>query len=375
MSDFLKLMENWDGFVSLRSGKASPAVLARMVDLISGKGMSPHRQRYLLSEAVSTSDFPYLLGQVLDRQVLASYKAVLPLWKAYTKVSSVADFRDVYRHKIQGTLDTELDLVPQQTEYPEAMISEARYSYHVDKYGRRFGIGWEALVNDAMGAFSDVVSKFSLAAVRTEAIYVTRLFADSSGPNTNLFGAPISDVDGQDVTNLGALALDITNLGVTLKLMAQQTDLNGHPISVRGVHLVVPPALEITARQILTSALVAYTESAGGALTTLPTANVLPQMGLTLHVDPLLPVVDTTSADTTWYVFAEPSQGAAMEVAYLRGHETPEICMRAPNKVSPGGGSLSPLSGSFDSDEMEYRVRIVFGGKAMDPRFAYAQVG
>ena len=141
-----------------------------------------------------------------------------------------------------------------------------------------------------------------------------------------------------------------------------------------GKHLVVPPALEYTARQILTSGVKMWVESAGGAATPYPMTNVIPQLGLQLHVDPYLPVVDTSgNANTTWYLFGDPAQGAAMEFGYLRGHETPEICMKNSDKVSVGGGMISPMEGDFVSDNIFYRVRLVKGSVQLDPRFAYSQ--
>lgn len=64
-----------------------------------------------------------------------------------------------------------------------------------------------------------------------------------------------------------------------------------------------------------------------------------------------------------------------MEMAYLRGHEMPEICMKSSDKVTVGGAALSPFSGDFATDNIMYRVRIVHGGTQLDPRYAYSQDG
>jgi hypothetical protein len=161
-----------------------------------------------------------------------------------------------------------------------------------------------------------------------------------------------------------------------MQLMTQQTDLNGEPIGIMPKHIVVPPALEFTARAILTSAVKQWTEVGAGAGIPVPTTNVVPQMGLQLHVDPFLPIIDTTHGSTAWYLFADPSQGAAVEFAYLRGYESPEVVMKASNKVSTGGGGLaSPFSGDFETDNIMYRVRHVFGGAPLDPRMTYLQSG
>jgi len=204
---------------------------------------------------------------------------------------------------------------------------------------------------------------------------VTSLYAAAAGPNALLFGAPITDVDGQNVTNQGVLPLTIANLETTLSLMAAQTDVNGEPIAVRGVHLVVPPPLEFMARQILTSSLKQWTEGAVGVPVPYPTTNVVSQLGMQLHVDPFLQVVDVSATnDTTWYVFADPAQGKAMQMDFLSGYEEPEICMKASDKVAVTGAPLSPFSGDFATDNVFYRVRCVHGGTQLDPRFAYAQV-
>lgn len=376
MGKFLELMESWEGFVPVNSVQLDEAAMAKALDLITNKaGVPSWRHEFMLREAVTTSEFPYLFGQILDRQILARYKAAVADWRSYCKVSTVPDFRPVTREKVYGQ-DSILPEVAEKGEYLVSQSGNARYQLQVKKYGRQFDISWEAIVNDVMNAFADIPDRFATAAIRTEAYHVTCLYASATGPNTNLFGAPITDVDGQAVTNLGNLPLTIANLETTLALMAQQTDPSGEPILVRGVHLVVPPALEFTARQILTSGLKMWTESAGGAATPYPTTNVIPQMGLKLHVDPYLPIVDQSAKkNTTWYLFADPAEGAAIEMAFLRGHETPEICMKASDKVSVGGAALSPFSGDFATDNIFYRIRVVHGGTQLDPRYAYAQTG
>ena len=375
--EFLKTIEDWNGFHSVGGAKINEAALSEAITLITNKNrMPPHQHKYLMQEAITTSDFPYLFGQIIDRQLLANYKAWVPDWRSYVRVApgGIPDFNTVRREKLHGS-DDHLDEVPEKDEYAPVKPVNCRYYYNLKKYGRQFDISWESLVNDSLGAFNDIPTRFTTAAIRTEARFVTSLYAKAAGHgNDSLYGATITDC-GQALTNRGILALTIANLETTLQLMAAQTDPNGEPISVRGVHLVVPPALELTARAILTSALKQWTEVGAGAGVPMPMTNVVPQYGLQLHVDPFLPVVDTTHGTTGWYVFADPSQGASLEVGYLRGYEAPEIVMKASDKVLVGGGMVSPFSGDFATDNVMYRVRHVFGGVQMDPRFTYHQSG
>ncbi|MBN1320156.1 MAG: Mu-like prophage major head subunit gpT family protein [Thermoleophilia bacterium] len=397
--DKLQLIESWDGYFLPGRRPLTEAALSRTLDFMTNKrGLPSHAHEFLmkdaimggsewrryadLTESITTSDFPQLFGQILDRQLLGRYRAVTPEWRSYVPTGTMADFRVGQLHKVQGN-DTRLDRVAEKGEYPLAPMSEARYTRQVFKYGRQFDISWESLINDALGAMSDIEERFVEAALLTEAWEATGLYCSAAGPNTGLFGAPIADVDLQNVTNQGALPLSITNLETTLALMAQQTDVNGRPLGIRGVHLVVAPAREFRARQILTSAFVQQVDTTGGAnaaaptYVPLPTSNIMPQMGLKLHVDPNLPIMDLTgNNDGTWYLFAEArgSAAKACQMDFLRGHESPEIAMKASNKIASGGGAISPFEGDFDTDNVFYRVRHCLGGCRLDPRYAYAQV-
>lgn len=381
MTEFMDLMDGWDGYSPLASVKLNEAAMARAVDLIFNRDrMPPHRHRYLLTEAITTADFPVLFGGVLDRQMLALYQAAPSPWRSYVPTGTLPDFRVATLHKVQGNQQI-LPRVREKEEYAITPMVEASYNRQLFKRGRKFDISWEAIINDAFGAFDDIAQRFANAAVYTEATAASMVYSSAAGPNAALFGAPIADVDGQNVTNAGVLGLTIANLEITMNLMAMQTDVQGRPLGIRGVHLVVPPALEWTARAILSSAYKQHVDPEGAAnavasaFIPLPTANVAPQMGLQLHVDPLLPVIDGVAPNTTWYLFADQAQGKFGQVDFLRGHESPEICMKASNKVTLTGGPIGPFEGDFDTDDILWRVRHCLGETQLDPRYAYAQVG
>lgn len=389
MTEILERYESDEGMVPVRGLPLSEARLARFNDVLTSEpgriswALESCRRGYPvdIAEGVSTGDFPTLFGALVDRELIAAYRANVPDWRPYIATGTVPNFNTHEKHKVTGQ-DTILPQVAEHGPYLEEPSVTGHYHRRVYKWGRRFGISFESVINDSMGAFRDIGGKFLTAVLRTEARNATLTFVGAAGPAAALYGNPIADVDGQNVTNVGVLALSITNLATTLRLMSEQTDANGEPISVAGVHLVVPPALEMTARQILTSAYVQQVDTTGGANAVapvylpLPTANVLPQMGLQLHVNREIPRVDISgNGNGTWYVFGDPSEGAAAQLDYLSGHEAPEVCMKASNKISLGGGGLvSPFEGDFDTDDIFYRVRCIHGGASLDPRYTYAQV-
>ena len=361
--EFMKLMEDWKGYHALSEVKRPENYEQRLketVDLLTNaRGFPQHRHEYLLREALTTSDFPYLFGDVLDRQVLASYKAVAPVWKSIVKMGTVPRIYPQiggYRFAITGG-DQYLAEVAEKGEYLASERNELRDAVYVKKYGRQFDISWEALINDDIGALKDTPDRFARAAVRTEHRLVSATYVNDLGTHAggNLY---------QNAINEDVLPLTIGNLENTVEAMQGPLflDVNGEPILNRPKFLVVGPALEFTARQILTSTTKMWTSTADdeSASVAYPMTNVISQYGLVLIIDPYIPILDA-SYPGSWYLFSDPSDIAAMEFDFLVGHERPEICMKASDKVTIGGGALSPMSGDFATDNVFYRVRVVCG--------------
>ncbi len=363
--ELMKLMEDWSGYVTL-SDRHSDAEIGAFVNLLSNAQNVPaHLHEYRIREALTTSDFPLLFGDVLDRQMLAAYKAVEPAWKPFTRMSTVKDFRDAYRFSIFGG-DNQLDRVGEKGEYLASPREADRYIIAVLKYGRQFDISWETLINDDLGALRDTPERFARAAMRTEHRIMTTLYASDVGAHTEGDGGFLYQVG----VNAAATPLSINALEVGVQQMNMFTDIGGEPIMATPRFLVVPPALEYTARQILTSATKMVATGVAGV--PYPTANVISQFGLQLIVDKYLSIVNTgADQHTQWYLFSDPKDVAALEAAHLAGHERPEIAMKSSDKVTVGGGLINPLSGDFATDNVFYRVRLVFGGAKLDWRGTY----
>lgn len=371
MPELMKLMEDWNGYQSFSEVKKSEGYeqkLKETVDLLTNaKGLPQHRHEYLLREALTTSDFPYLFGDVLDRQVLAAYKAVDPVWKSFVRMGTVPRIYPQvggYRFGITGG-DQHLDEVAEKGEYLASERDEHRYPVSAKKYGRQFDISWESLINDDLGALKDTPERFARAAVRTEHRLVSGTYVADLVAAANLYAGANA--------NSGALPLTINNLENTVEAMAAFLDVNGEPIMNRPKYLVVGPGLEFTARQILTSATKAWVNDAVAAAVPMPTSNVISQYGLQLVIDPYIPIF-APAAVLSWFLFADPRDIAAMECDYLAGHERPEICMKASDKVSIGGGAIGPMDGDFATDNVFYRVRDVFGCNRLEWRATYGQL-
>jgi len=144
------------------------------------------RPMYHLKEALSTSDFPVLFADILDRQLVGAYSELQPVWRAYIKSTTVPDFRLVERTSLDGA-EGRLPEVDELEEYPEAQLQEARDRYKVRKYGRRIDLSWEALVNDDLDAFRRSPDRLARGARRTEQYFATTMYVDAGGPRSDIY--------------------------------------------------------------------------------------------------------------------------------------------------------------------------------------------
>lgn len=330
---------------------------------------------FVLREAMTTSDFPILFGDIVDRVMLGGFNDWAPTYQNIVRPATVRDFRKTRRMYVEGG-EAVLAQVKEQEEYPAATLAEGKYEYAVKKYGRRMPFSWETIINDDMDALTDVPQRFARAARRSEERFVTTLYAGASGPLSSVY-----TVGNKNIIT-GNPVLGISGMTTALTMLAGAVDADGEPIVIEMVELVVPPALEIPALQFLNATEIEIglvgqgADAAPVTETRMRTANFL-RNRVRVSVNPYLPLISSTAnGNTSWYLFASPRAGRpALEFARLRGYETPQLFMKSPNAVRVGGGLVNPLDGDFDTDSIDYKVRHVFGGSIIDPRLTVASNG
>lgn len=369
-----------------------------------------------MREALSTSDFPNLFGDVIDRAVLANYLETPYTWNLIAKEAEVNDFRPVKRFRVDGGtgllagisagisgVDSAGALTPleQGSQYPEDYLVDAAYTYRLFKVGKRMPFFWETFVDDDLNALKDTPARFGRGARRTEEYFVTWLFAN--GVNTlvqqgNTIAALYSNTNKNIVnnTNVGDSGgdnpvLSITALQRAIIVMMRQLDTTGQPINVEAMTLVVPPSLKTIAMNILNTDYVWMADQGGtqqinGSNLSATVAQQLHALNwakniVRLAVNYYLPIVDTSHGNTGWYLFSNPENGRpALEFGHLRGHRTPELFMKSANSIAIGEGTMGPgpgvfpgttqqnlMDGDFDTDAIHYKVRHVIGGTRIDP--------
>jgi hypothetical protein len=259
--------------------------------------------------------------------------------------------------------------VAERKEYKSESLSENDpFTYAVSKYGRKLGFSWEATVNDDMEALTDGPQRLGRAARRSEQKFVTSLHVDANGPHASFYTGGYKNIIENNPP------LSVASLALGLETLTSQVDEKGEPIVIEMVELVVPAGLEITALAILNALQIELKEKGGTSNQKLVTANFLKNK-VRLNIDPYIPIVaSSANGKTSWFMFANPQNGRpALELGRLRGHEEPEIFLKAPNAIRVGGGGSEEID--FDTDSNETKVRHVFGGTRMDPKMTVASNG
>lgn len=306
---------------------------------------------YELREAGSTSDFPNILGNLMYRSLINWAKAGVPdVWRQYSATSDLADFRP--QNRLLGYEAEDLLPVGEEGVYQDSKLGDAGYTIQLGTYGRQFSIDRHVIINDDLGYIRDQPRRMGRAASRTLTKFATQTILEGNGVAFD-GNALFSAAHGNNATGGGSV-FSAANLQTAITALKNQTVL-GVYYTATPRWLLVPPALEWAAKQILNSAIIvaaAGASPAAGQITTIGNANVLAG-ALGLIVDPFLTVA------TQYYVLADPSEAPIIDIGFLNGKQTPDLLVEKPTYTNLAGGD-DPYELEFDV--MHYKVRFDFGG-------------
>lgn len=302
-----------------------------------------------LREAGSTSDFPNILGNVMYRRLIDWAQSVPQVWREYVSITEAPDKRP--QTAMVGYESEDLLPIGEEGEYQDSVLGDASFTWQVGTYGRAFSINRDVILNDDMGYIRQQPKRFGRAATRTLSKWVSNSLLEANGTafdGTALFHANHNNLLVNGTTGL----FNSTNLQDVITNMRNQTVLNNF-YAATPRKLVIPAALEFSAKQLINSALILAVGTAG-TVTTMGNTNVL-QNALDIVVDPFL------TSTNAWYVFADPNDIPAFLVGFLNGKQTPDLLIEKPVMTNAAGGD-DPYE--YVYDVMRYKVRYEWGGAA-----------
>lgn len=296
----------------------------------------------------STSDFPLILENVMNKSLATGYEETPRTFLDLGRRGSVNDFRAKHNYRM-GDAPSLLPL-GENGEYQSGKISEAKESFAIDTYARKIGFSRKMLINDDMGALTNVPRSFGQAGSRLESDVVWGLllnynFRTNTAANFKMAdGKAFFHVDHKNLLAAGAgSALSETSLNALRMLGRKMKTLDGNFMNIMWNTLVVPEELETTAEKLLINTILAT-----------QTANTNSFQGkYAFRIEPRLSVV----SQTAWMAFTNMID--AFEYAYLAGEE----------------GMYTEVNQSTDVDGLEILVRKDFGAGYVDERGAARSPG
>ena len=288
----------------------------------------------------STSTFPSIMSNLANKSVMVGFNEAETTYQIWAGKGSNRDFKEAARVALSeaGTLE----LVPEGGQFKQDSFGEASARTKVATYGKLFSLTRQAIINDDLGLFSKIATKYGSAAKRlvNKMVYAQLTGNVKMQDNVALFDSKHGNVAGTGE------ALSVKAIAKAITAMRRQKGIQGEAtLNITPKYLVVPPELEMTAYQIVNSTAAVDGVNSG-------VAN--PYKGR------FIVVADAELTDPdAWYLVADATQHDTIEVTYLNGVETPRLETRQ----------------GFDVDGIEYKVAFDCGVSALDFRGLYKNAG
>lgn len=262
---------------------------------------------------VSTISLSGILSNVANKALMQAFFAVDdgPL-QAFGRDSS-NNFKQVSRYRMTSVGDFEE--VAKDGEIKEGTVSEETFTNQVKTFARKIGISRQDLINDDLGAFTQIGQHLG----RKAKIRLHKLaFGVLLGNANNFFHA-----NNKNLSTGAGSALSIAGLTAAAKLFMEQTDGAGDPVMVMPKFLLVAPANDVVSKQLYTDLTVNETTTANAGK---PNSN--PHRGAyTPFTSPFMKTGSglTGALDAKYFLLADPADVTCISLIFLNGNETPII--------------------------------------------------
>lgn len=263
-----------------------------------------------LRAAFSNASLPNLLSNVANKALLEGYNYAEDSWRKIAKITSVPDFKQAKRYRLDA--NAAFTKVAPGGELKHGSLGEGGYTNQAATYGVMFSIDRQMLINDDLGALSDLPKQIGAAAGEAIAEAVWGAILGNAG---SFFSAGNKNlVTGADY------ALSVAGLDKGYATFLAQTKPNGMPLGAQPTKLVVPGCLAMTAQQLMVSTLLV-----NGSAKANPAANPFAGKFEVVASSYLDNAAMSGYSATAWYLFADPDRVPAVEVAFLNGADRPTI--------------------------------------------------
>lgn len=289
----------------------------------------------LASRALTTSDFPALMANVVNKFLRRAYNTAPQTWKRLANQMSASDFKQITGVQFGGSL--KLEKVNEHGEFKYGKLSDSKENFKLETYGKIISITRQAIINDDLNGFTRLSQLFGAAAANLESDIMWGLILSNPkmGDGKTLFH--------NDHKNLAAAGAAITEnaLSVARIAMMRQKGLEDEALNIFAKYFIVPIELLTDAQKIMS----AITANKTGDVNVFNGAyEIITEARIT---DP-----------KAWYLAADPAQVDMLSYAYLNGQ-----------------GLYTETRNGWEVDGVEVKARLDFGGVCWDHRGFYKNPG
>ena len=305
-----------------------------------------------LEAAFSTTSLPGILSNIANKMLLEGYNYIEDAWRRIAKIASVNDFKEHTRYRMTGSF--QFQQVGPDGELKHGKLDEQKFGQKADTHGIMFALTRQMIINDDMGAFTDIPRQIGMGAAEAIADAVWGLWL--SNP-VQADGKAFFHADHDNYVAGADTALTVDGLTDAEVLFGKQTKPNGKPLGMPAGLLLVPTALKVPAEMLMKSLQLNETTTANKAK---PSAN--PHVGKFDVVSSvyLANTSFTGASSKAWYLLADPNRLPAIEVAFLNGVDRPTV---------------EKTDADFNTLGIQFRGYIDFGVREQDHRGALKMKG
>ena len=283
-----------------------------------------------IKASFSTVNLPGILSNAINKRIKAGWDYAEDSWRKIADITSVSDYKQFSTYVLNSKGDYEE--VANGGTIPTGELAETGYSNQLKRYGLMFSIDEMDIINDDLNAINQRAFQFG----RKASLKLNKVFWTLFQADTDFFKAANNNV----VASAGALNAD--SLAKLVKAFRKQTDVNGDILGYEPRILLVPAALEVEAQKLYDDAEIRDTTASKQYLTGNPWRG---------KFNPVASAYLTSDDD--YYLLADPTIAATMQVAFLNGQQAPVVESNPTN---------------FDTFGISYRGKFSFGVAFMDTK-------
>ncbi len=305
-----------------------------------------------LQAAFSTTSLPGILSNIANKTLLEGYNYIEDAWRRISKLATVNDFKEHSRYRMTGSF--KFEQVGPDGELKHGRVDEMKFGQKADTHGIMFALTRQMIIDDDLGALTDIPRQIGMGAAEAIADAVWGLLL--SNP-TQSDGKAFFHADHQNYLAGADTTLDVDGLTKAEVTFGEQTKPNGRPLGVPARILLVPTALKVPAELLMVSINLNETTTTGKPK---PQAN--PHVGKFDVVSSvyLSNAAFSGNSSKAWYLLADPNRLPAIEVAFLGGVDRPTV---------------ERADADFNTLGIQFRGYIDFGVREQDHRGALKMKG